>query len=53
MELSPYVESLRNDLVAAAAAGGDQARETARLLATALEPAVRLCLVDALSALPA
>jgi HicB family len=53
VELSPYIESLRHDLAAAAAAGGEQSRETAALLSAALEPAVRLCLVDALSALAA
>ena len=53
MELTPYVESLRADLESAAAAGTDATRETARLLATALEPAVRLSLVDALSAMAA
>jgi hypothetical protein len=53
VELSPYIEALRHDLAAAAAAGGEQARDTAALLSAALEPAVRLCLVDALSALAA
>lgn len=49
MDLSPYVESLRRDLLAAAAAGTDETRRTAELLASALEPAVRLSLMDALS----
>ena len=53
MDLTPYVESLRADLEAAAAAGTDATRETARLLSVALEPAVRLSLVDALSAMAA
>lgn len=53
MDLTPYVESLRADLEAAAAAGTDATRETARLLSAALEPAVRLSLVDALSAMAA
>lgn len=51
MELTQYVEALRHDLLAAAAAGTEQTRETARLLAAALDPSARLCLVDALSAL--
>ena len=53
MELTPYVEALRHDLLNAAAAGTEQTRETARLLAAALDPSTRLCLVDALSALAA
>lgn len=53
MELTPYVEALRHDLLAAAAAGTEQTRETARLLSAALDPSARLCLVDALSALAA
>ncbi|MBA2389828.1 MAG: toxin-antitoxin system HicB family antitoxin [Geodermatophilaceae bacterium] len=53
MELTSYVEALRHDLLAAAAAGTEQTRETARLLAAALDPSARLCLVDALSALAA
>ena len=50
MDLSPYVESLRRDLLAAAAAGTDETRRTADLLASALDPAVRLSIMDALSA---
>ena len=50
MDLTPYVESLRHDLTAAAAAGTEEARRLAELLAGALEPAVRLAVVDALSA---
>jgi HicB family len=50
MDLTPYVESLRRDLGAAAAAGSDEARRIAELLATALEPAARLAILDALSA---
>jgi hypothetical protein len=50
MDLSPYLASLRGDLAAAAAAGGDDTRRTAELLATALEPAARLAILDALSA---
>ena len=49
MDLSDYVESLRTSLTQAAAAAGEQARETARLLADTMEPAVRLTVIDALS----
>jgi len=50
MDLTPYVESLRHDLAAAAAAGTEEARRLAEMLAAALDPAVRLVVVDALSA---
>ncbi|MGH9273943.1 MAG: YlcI/YnfO family protein [Acidimicrobiales bacterium] len=53
MDLTPYVDALRDDLQAAAAAGTEQTQETARLLSAALDPSLRLCLVDALSALAA
>lgn len=53
MELTPYVDALRDDLLAAAAAGTEETQETARLLAGALDASLRLCLVDALSALAA
>ena len=53
MDLSDYVEALRHSLTTAAAAGGEQARETARLLAETMEPAVRLAVIDALSAMAA
>jgi len=49
MDITPYVESLRHDLAAAAAAGGDEAKAAAERLALALDPAVRLALMDALS----
>jgi predicted HicB family RNase H-like nuclease len=49
MDLSPYVDSLRRDLLAAAAAGTDETRRTADLLAAAMEPATRLAILDALS----
>jgi hypothetical protein len=49
MELSSYVAALRADLAAAAAAGGEASRQAADLLATALEPAVRLVLMDAIA----
>src|SRR3954468_4805425 len=50
MDMSPYVESLRHDLVRAAEAGGEDARQLAERLTAALEPSVRLALLDALSA---
>jgi hypothetical protein len=50
MNLTPYVESLRHDLAAAAAAGTEEARRLAEVLAEALDPAVRLAVVDALCA---
>lgn len=49
MDLDPYVTSLRRDLAAAAGAGSDDTRRVADLLAVALDPAARLCLVDAVS----
>src|SRR5215212_11208337 len=53
MDLTDYVDALRGALTTAAAAGGPQAQETARLLADTMEPAVRLVLIDALSAMAA
>lgn len=53
IELSEYVDALRAHLTTAAAAGTEQTRETARLLADTLEPAVRLVVLDALSAMAA
>jgi hypothetical protein len=50
MDLTTYVDALRDSLRTAAAAGGEQARETARLLADTMEPAVRLAVLEALSA---
>jgi predicted HicB family RNase H-like nuclease len=49
MDLTPFVESLRRDLAAAAAAGSEETRRTASLLTAALEPAARLAILDALS----
>src|SRR4051812_45858367 len=53
MDLSDYIDALRGSLTTAAAAAGEQARETARLLADTMEPAVRLAVIDALSAMAA
>jgi HicB family len=50
MDLSPYVEDLRRELSVAADAGGDEARALAERLSAPLDPAVRLMLLDALSA---
>lgn len=49
MDITPYVESLRHDLSAAAQAGGPEAAAAAERLALALDPAARLALMDALS----
>jgi uncharacterized protein (DUF1778 family) len=53
MDLSQYVSHLREDLVAAAAAGDEQTRRTAALLAGAIEPAARLAIMNALADLAA
>ena len=49
MDITPYVESLRRDLVAAAEAGGDDIRQAAERLLLALDPAARLALMEAVS----
>lgn len=50
MELGPYVDTLRQELGTAAAAGGDEARALAERLTAPLDSAVRLTLLDALAA---
>jgi hypothetical protein len=50
MDLGAYVENLRRDLAVAAEAGGDEARALAERLVAPLESAVRLMLLEALSA---
>jgi hypothetical protein len=50
MDLTPYVENLRRELAVAADAGGDEARALAERLTAPLEAAIRLTLLDALSA---
>ena len=50
MNLTPYVENLRGELAVAADAGGEDARAVAERLTAPLESAVRLMLLDALSA---
>ena len=49
MDLGPYVETLRQELGTAAAAGGEEARALAERLTAPLESGVRLTLLDALS----
>ncbi len=50
MELSPYVAAVHRDLVAAAEAGGGEAAAAAERLSYALDPSLRLALLDALGA---
>jgi hypothetical protein len=50
MDLTPFVEDLRRELAVAADAGGDDARALAERLTAPLESAVRLMLLEALSA---
>jgi hypothetical protein len=49
MDITPYVDSLRRDLVAAAEAGDEQTRAAAERLTLALGPATRLALMEAIS----
>jgi len=49
MDLTPYVDDLKQRLVTAAAANGDDARRLAETLTEPLDAAVRLVLLDALS----
>jgi hypothetical protein len=50
MDLTPYVENLRRELAVTAEAGGEDARALAERLTAPLESAIRLMLLDALSA---
>ncbi|MYS22153.1 HicB family protein [Streptomyces sp. DvalAA-14] len=50
MDLTPYVDNLRQELAVAAEAGGDDARALAERLTAPLESAARLTLLNALSA---
>ena len=50
MELEPYVTALRQELAVAAEAAGEDARALADRLTAPLESAVRLALLEALSA---
>lgn len=49
MDITPYVDSLRRDLVAAAETGSTEVRAAADRLALVLDPAARLALMEALS----
>ncbi|WP_085874436.1 MULTISPECIES: toxin-antitoxin system HicB family antitoxin [unclassified Nocardioides] len=49
MDITPYIDSLRRDLVAAAEAAGPEAREATERLTYALDPAARLALMEAIS----
>ena len=49
MDITPYVDTLRRDLTAAAEAVGPEGRATADRMMLALEPAVRLALMEMLS----
>lgn len=53
MDLSPYIDQLRQDLHSAASAGDEQTRQAATVLSGAIEPAVRLAVMNALSDLAA
>lgn len=50
MDLTPYVTNLRAELAVAAEAGGEEARALAERLTAPLDSAVRLTLLEALSA---
>jgi hypothetical protein len=49
MDINHLVETLRQDLARAAEVGGDDTRAAAERLLSALDPALRLTLMDALS----
>ena len=49
MDITPYVERLRQDLAQSAAAGNEQIRDAAERLALALDPSMRLAMMEALS----
>jgi hypothetical protein len=49
MDITPYVDNLRRDLTSAAEAIGSEGRATAERMMLALEPAVRLALMEVLS----
>ena len=49
MELSPYIESLKQSLEAAAAPAGKDVAEAAALLSQALEPSARLAFLEAMA----
>jgi hypothetical protein len=49
MDITPYVERLRRDLLAAAEAAGPEAQAAAERLSFAIDPAARLALMEAIS----
>ncbi len=49
MDITPYVDSLRRDLAAAAETGADDVKRAAERLAMALDPSARLALMEAIS----
>lgn len=49
MDLTPYTQNLRDDMLAAASVGDEQTRRAAALLTAAIEPAARLAIMNALS----
>ena len=49
MDLTPYLETLRTDLAAAAAPGGAEITRAAEMLGHSLESSARLALLEALS----
>src|SRR5699024_8938769 len=53
MDLTPYVTAIRDDLNTAAAAGDETTQRAAATLSAALEPAVRLAVMNAMSDLAA
>jgi hypothetical protein len=50
MDLQPYVDAVRHELNVAAAAGGAEAQALAERLSAPLESAIRLAILEALSA---
>ncbi len=49
MDITPYVDHLRRDLLAAAEGAGEELRSVAERLSFALDPAARLALMEAIS----
>lgn len=49
MDITPYVDGLRRDLLAAADSGSDEVKTAAERLTMALDPAARLALMEAIS----
>jgi hypothetical protein len=49
MDITPYVDALRRDLLAAADSAGPEVRQVAERLGYALDPSVRLAVMEAIS----